>query len=129
MEKHQTFPEGCIIVFTALISMLLAIIAMSASVKYFQYPSHPSCLPPGGNANSLGAGFPVLFICDDWGGGSPTSSWRKIDYVDVINGGVQPVGFTIDFLFFTLLIWLPFLILIGLYRLIDRLMDRSPTND
>jgi hypothetical protein len=47
---------------------------MAISANY-QYPEHPSC---GG---MLGAGFPVLFICDDWGGGSPTSSWEKIDYV------------------------------------------------
>jgi hypothetical protein len=52
----------------------------------------------------LGAGFPLLFICDDWGGGSPTGSWEKIDFVDVLNGGIRPAGFVVDFLFYMLLI-------------------------
>jgi hypothetical protein len=54
----------------------------------------------------VGAGFPVLFICDDWGGGSPTGSWGKIDSVDVINGGIRPGGFLVDFLFYIVLIWI-----------------------
>jgi hypothetical protein len=52
----------------------------------------------------LGAGFPVLFICDDWGGGSPTGSWGKIDLVDVMNGGIRLGGFFIDLLFYILMI-------------------------
>jgi hypothetical protein len=122
MEKHQTFPEGCIVIATAFLSMFLAIVAMIASVNHYQYPSHPSCA----DGARLGAGFPVLFICDDWGGGSPTNSWGKIDFVDVLNGGIKPLGFTIDFLFYTLMFWLPFLLCIAIYRLIDRRMDRPP---
>jgi hypothetical protein len=53
----------------------------------------------------LGAGFPVLFICDHWGGGSPTGSWNKVDFVDVLNGGVKPASFLLDLLFYTVLIW------------------------
>jgi len=54
----------------------------------------------------LGAGFPVLFICDDWGGGSPTGSWGKIDLVDIFNGGIRPGGFLVDLLFYTVLIFI-----------------------
>jgi hypothetical protein len=51
----------------------------------------------------IGAGFPFLFICDDWGGGSPTSSWGKIDFADVLNGGLHTQGFLLDVLvYFTL---------------------------
>jgi hypothetical protein len=59
----------------------------------------------------LGAGFPALFICDDWGGGSPTGSWGKIDFVDVVNGGIRPAGFFVDFLFYIVLILVMWLVL------------------
>lgn len=66
----------------------------------------------------LGAGFPVLFICDDWGGGSPSSSWGKITFVDVPNGGIRPTGFLVDFLFYNLLIWI---VVVGIFgKRIDR---------
>ncbi len=80
---------------------------MAISANY-QYPEHPSC---GG---MLGAGFPVLFICDDWGGGSPTGSWEKIDFVDVLNGGIRPGGFLVDFLFYIVLIWIVLFIASGI---------------
>jgi hypothetical protein len=77
----------------------MAIFAMIVSTRY-QYPEHPFC---GG---MLGAGFPVLFICDDWGGGSPTDSWGKITLIDIPNGGLRPTGFVLDFLFYTVLFWI-----------------------
>jgi hypothetical protein len=46
----------------------------------------------------------VLFICDDWEAG-PTGSWGKIDFVDIINGGIKPGSFLVDLLFYTILIW------------------------
>jgi hypothetical protein len=85
---------------------LLAIFAMIISLSR-QYPSHPSC---GG---MLGAGFPTIFICDDWGGGSPSSSWGKITLIDVPNGGIRPTGFLVDFLFYTGLIWI---VAVGIFR-------------
>jgi hypothetical protein len=109
MENNQFFKygaRGCII---SLVVVLLTIFAMSLSSNY-QYPAPPSC---GG---MLGAGFPVLFICDDWGGGSPTSSWGKIDFIDVMNGGIRPVGFLIDFLFYTILIWIVWFIVSGVLK-------------
>jgi hypothetical protein len=97
MKENQLFQQGgrgCLI---SLLSILLAIGAMAISANY-RYPQHASC------RGILGAGFPVLFICDDWGGGSPTGSWNKVDFVDVVNGGIEPGGFLVDFLFYILLI-------------------------
>jgi len=95
MMKASPSPRGCLAV---LLPIFLAVCAVAISAKH-QYPADPTC---GG---MLGAGFPVLFICDDWGGGSPSSSWDKIDYVDVLNGGVKPASFLIDLLFYTVLTW------------------------
>ena len=99
MNENQLIRQGARSCFTSLIITLLAIFAMIISISR-QYPSHPSC---GG---MLGAGFPALFICDDWGGGSPTGSWGKITLVDVPNGGIRPGGFLVDFLFYTAMIWI-----------------------
>ena len=78
--------------------MGVALLAMAISTNY-QYPEDPSC---GG---LLGGGFPVLFICDDWGGAVPSTSWGKITWVDILDGGIRPRGFLIDFLFYVLLIF------------------------
>jgi hypothetical protein len=98
MNENPVFQHGfrgCLISFGIVVA---AIFAMAISTSY-QHPEDPSC---GG---MLGAGFPALFICDDWGGGSPTNSWEKITFVDVPNGGIRPLGFLIDFLFYALLSW------------------------
>lgn len=79
-----------------MISILFVICAMVLSMKYI-YPEHPLC------RGGLGAGFPVLFICDAGLGGSPISSWKKITLIDIPNGGIRPGGFLIDFLFYTAL--------------------------
>ena len=109
MKENQFFRQGSRGCFISLVSILLAICAMAISANY-QYPEHPSC---GG---MLGAGFPVLFICDDWGGGSPTGSWEKIDFVDVLNGGIRPAGFLVDFLFYTVLIWIAWFIAFSVFH-------------
>lgn len=93
---------GCL---AALVIVSLAISAMIASVNYFQY-SHPTCL--GYTEDGLGGGFPFLLICDDWGGGSPTASWGKIDVADIENGGIQLFGCLGNLLVHTFLFWLPF---------------------
>lgn len=101
MKENRFFRQGSRGCFISLLSIILALSAMAVSANY-HHPQHPSC------RGMLGAGFPVLFICDDWGGGSPTSSWEKIDFVDVVNGGIRPGGFLVDFLFYillTLIIW------------------------
>lgn len=92
-ELFQQGSRGCLI---SLLSILLAICAIAISANY-HYPQHASC------RGMLGAGFPVMFICDDWGGGSPTGSWGKIDFVDFLNGGIIPSGFLIDLVFYFIL--------------------------
>jgi hypothetical protein len=64
----------------------------------------------------LGAGFPILFICDDWGGGSPTNSWGKITFVDILNGGIKPGGFLVDLLVYAILFVLISLLVLGIYQ-------------
>lgn len=97
MKENQPFQQGTRGCLISLLIIVLAASAMAVSTN-FHYPQHISC------RGMLGAGFPLLFICDDWGGGSPTSSWGRIDLVDVVNGGIRPGGFFIDLLFYTLLI-------------------------
>ena len=109
MKENQLLRQGSRGCFISLVSISLVIFAMAASTK-FQHPQQPSC---GG---MLGAGFPMLFICDDWGGGSPTSSWEKIDFVDVLNGGIRPVGFLADFMFYIVLIWIVMFIVSGIFH-------------
>jgi hypothetical protein len=99
MNENHFFQQGSRSCLTSLVIASLAICALIISVSR-HYPSNPSC---GG---MLGAGFPALFICDDWGGGSPTGSWGKITLVDVPNGGIRPGGFFVDFLFYNALIWI-----------------------
>jgi len=115
MKENQFFRQGFRGCFISLVIILLAIFAMTISANY-QYPEHPSC---GG---MLGAGFPVLFICDNWGGGSPTNSWGKITSIDIINGGIRPTGFLIDFLFYFILIWIIWLLAI---RIIQRRISHN----
>jgi len=109
MRQKQFFKQGSRGCFISLASILLANCAMAFSANY-QYPEHPSC------RGMLGAGFPVLFICDDWGGGSPTGSWEKIDFVDVLNGGIRPAGFLVDLLFYIVLIWIVWFIAAGIFH-------------
>jgi hypothetical protein len=97
MKETQLFQQGLRGCFIGLLSIVLAIGAMAISANY-HYPQHATC------HGMLGAGFPVLFICDDWGGSSPTSSWEKIDFADVVNGGIRPEGFVVDFLIYISLI-------------------------
>lgn len=103
MKGKPAFPGGC---GGYLAIMLLAICVTIASVHFFQY-SHSSCETGIGN---LGGGFPFLLICDHPGGGSPTSSWGKINYADIENGGVQPLGVFGNLIVYTFLFWLLFVI-------------------
>lgn len=109
MKETPLFQQGLRGCFVSLLTIVLAMGVMAISANY-HYPQHAAC------HGMLGAGFPVLFICDDWGGGSPTGSWNKIDFVDVVNGGIRPGGFFVDFLFYILLIVIVWLVLSGLLR-------------
>jgi hypothetical protein len=74
MQEDRYFRQGSRGCLISLVILVLTIFAMVISTRY-QYAEHPLC---GG---LIGGGFPVLFICDDWGGGSPTSSWGKITFI------------------------------------------------
>ncbi len=99
-------PSACLLAF---LSLPLSIVAILLSMNY-QVPDSPAC---GG---MLGAGSPVLFICDNWGGGSPTDSWGKITWVDVINGGVLFPRFLIDLFLYALLFFLVLLVVRAAFR-------------
>ncbi|MFZ0548511.1 MAG: hypothetical protein WAM60_23890 [Candidatus Promineifilaceae bacterium] len=121
MDKHQSSPKYHFVRIIFLPAMLLAVVAIFASLKY-QRPLQPSC----SDGKKLGAGFPALVICDDWGGGSPTNSWGRIDFVDVQNGGLRPFGLLADFLLYTFLFWLLLLLFLNFSRPTDP-NTNSPT--
>ena len=99
MNQNHSFEQGSRGCLISLLVIVSAVVALALSTGY-QYPQHTAC------SGMLGGGFPLLFLCDDWGGGSPTRSWGKIDFVDVANGGIQPVGFFIDLVFYILVSWI-----------------------
>jgi hypothetical protein len=109
MKENRFFLRGARGFFIRLVSMVLAICAMVISVNY-QFPEHPAC------QGRLGAGFPVLYICDNWGGGSPANSWGKITPIDVINGGINLGGFLVDFLFYTVLFYIAIILMRAIYQ-------------
>ncbi len=109
MKISRFFPGRLSDCLLAFLSLLLSIAAMLLSVNY-QVPDSLAC------DGMLGAGSPVLFICDNWGGGSPTDSWGKITWVDVINGGILFPRFLIDFLFYALLFFLVLLVVQATFR-------------
>jgi hypothetical protein len=96
MNENQFFRQGLRGFLISWVCILLALWAVSISARYL-YPENTYC------GDMVGAGFPVMFICDDWGGGSPTSSWGKIDFVDFLNGRIIPSGFLIDLVFYFIL--------------------------
>jgi hypothetical protein len=115
MKENGLFKYGFRGCFINLVWIVLAIFAVTVSAKHL-YPEDPAC------RQMVGGGFPVLFICDDWGGGSPTGSWGKIDLADVLNGGILPDGFLVDFLFYFILIWI---IWLTVSKVTHKSLDRS----
>jgi hypothetical protein len=109
MRKNNKTSTAVHILLIILASIALALVAVVLSVNY-QYPESPAC------AGMLGAGFPLLYICDDWGGGSPTGSWGKITTIDVVNGGVIWGQFLLDLLFYTAMCFIAIMILRAAYR-------------
>ena len=99
MKETSPFPNASRGCFLSLVSVFLALCLLWLSASY-SYPKHPLC------RGGLGAGFPLLFICDAGLGGSPISSWGKITFVDIPNGGIRPGGFLLDFLFYFVLVWI-----------------------
>ena len=102
MQENKSFSRGCIL---GILSIVLGIVLTISSAQY-QRQYYPVC--HGG----LSAGFPIVFICDDTGG-SPISSWGKIDFGDVAN--VNPITFILDFLLYSALLSIAWSMLTGLW--------------
>jgi hypothetical protein len=109
MKNNRIVLRGVRYYIIGLTSMLLALCAIVISVEN-QFPESPVC------KGMLGAGFPVIFICDNWGGGSPTNSWGKITPIDVINGGITLGGFLVDFLFYTVLFYSAIFLMLTIFQ-------------
>ncbi len=89
-----------------LVNLLLGFCLTIGSVTYQRNPE-PACHGAG-----LGAGFPLPFICDD-SGGSPISSWGRIDFADIY--GLNLRVFLLDFLLYNALVSLVLSAAMGFY--------------
>ena len=93
--------------FLLLIILLLGFFLTIVSVSHQRNPE-PACQGGG-----LGAGFPLPFICDD-SGGSPISSWGRIDLADI--SGLNPRVFLLDILLYNALVSLVLSAGMGFFR-------------
>src|SRR5215208_2531639 len=96
-KASWSFPQGCIV---GALLLLLAFAFMAVTKNVTRHNDTFACY--GG----LGAGFPVSFLCDYSGGGSPLSSAGKIDLADFPY--FSPQGTLVDLLFYAMqlgLIW------------------------
>lgn len=94
-SENKSRSSGCMMAF---LSILLGLCLALASALY-QRQNDPAC---GG---SLSAGFPLPYLCDETGG-SPISSWGRIDMVELL--GTNMRVFLLDLLLYcalTALIW------------------------
>jgi hypothetical protein len=91
--KGMRFPPNGL--YFLLLHLLLGLCLTIGSVLYQRNPE------PGCQTGGLGAGFPLPFVCDD-SGGSPISSWGRIDLSDIWN--VNPRTFLLDFLLYNALV-------------------------
>src|SRR5829696_5098237 len=90
-KENRSFLPGCL---TTVVILLLAFVLMFSTMRVLRHGDNFSCF--GG----LGAGFPVSFLCDYSGGGSPLSSAGKIDLADFPY--FSPVGTLVDILFYSI---------------------------
>jgi hypothetical protein len=90
----------------SLVNIFLGLCLTLASA-FYQHRSDPAC--QGG----LSAGFPLAYICDS-SGGSPISSWGRIDLADL--SGVNPRVFVLDFLLLDALISVVWVIAAGFFE-------------
>jgi len=103
--------RGCLVEIG--ITLLTVSIILIISAGYRNYDDTFAC---GGG---LGIGFPVSFICDYGAGGSPISSWGKIDLADFPY--FSPQGLLVDILFYSGILWLAWVL-----RLFVRPSDSYP---
>ena len=91
MKENRSFTRSCLI---GVLILLLAFGLMFSTMKVLRHNDNFSCF------GQLGAGFPVSFLCDYSGGGSPLSSAGKIDSADFPY--FSPVGTLVDILFYSM---------------------------
>ena len=109
IKENRSFPyrlRGC--GGEIVITLLTTFVIMVISANYQNYDDQFAC--NGG----LGAGFPVSFLCDYASGGSPPSSWGKIDLADFPY--FSPKGLLADILFYSVILWIAWLIRYAIYR-------------
>jgi hypothetical protein len=98
MKENRSFLRGCGV---GLLILLLAFVLMFSTMRVLHNSDDFSCF------GQLGAGFPVSFLCDYSGGGSPISSAGKIDSADFPY--FSPIGALADILFYSMplgMLWL-----------------------
>jgi hypothetical protein len=84
------------------ITLLTASVMLVISVNYRNFRDDFAC--NGG----FGVGFPVSFLCDYGAGGSPISSWGKIDLADFPYFSLP--GLFTDLAFYSVILWVGWLI-------------------
>jgi hypothetical protein len=109
MAEHTFFPRGRWLGLFGIVSVLLAVLLTLRSISD-QRLQDPVC------QGLAGAGFPLTVICDGVGS-SPTGSWGKIDEADLIFPNLFFLG---DVLFYTVLLWLPWLLALGISHRVRR---------
>ncbi len=113
-KEYSFFSRGYSGYIFDMLRMLLAICLMIATVNY----QHSSGLLCDGR---LSAGFPSAFICDA-SGESPLSSVGKIDWADL--NSINPLGVLVDIVFYTVTLWLGWLIMRRIAHVVRR---RTPS--
>lgn len=103
MGEDRSVPKGrrgCLVEIAAAVLAVLVMLAVSTS--YQNFSDDFAC--DGG----LGVGFPVSFLCDYGTGGSPISSWGKVDMADFPY--LSAAGLTVDALFYGAILWVGWLV-------------------
>ena len=103
MEEDRSVPKGrrgCLVEISAAVLAVLVMLAVSTS--YQNFSDDFAC--DGG----LGVGFPVSFLCDYGTGGSPISSWGKVDLADFPYLSAE--GVMVDALFYGAILWVGWLV-------------------
>ena len=104
MQENRSFPyrsRGCLVEIA--VTLLTACVILVISASYRNYGDDFSC-----NNGGLGTGFPVSFLCDYGTGGSPISSWGKIDLADFPYFSLR--GLLADILFYSVILWIGWLV-------------------
>lgn len=103
MKRNQFFQRGAHGCLLEIAATMLAVFAMLAiSANYRNFGDKFAC------NGRLGVGFPVSFLCDYGTGGSPISSWGRVDMADFPY--ISPQGLFADILFYIVILWIGWLV-------------------